>query len=93
MSSADSVVGVVFSMPTVYRRVATDPRPRIHDLRHSHASWLLGQGVPIHVVQARLGHENIATTVDTYGHLLPDAQILAANAASLAFGARPAIEG
>lgn len=64
------------------------PRPRIHDLRHSHASWLLGNGVPIHVVQARLGHESIQTTVDTYSHLLPDAQQGAANAAALAFSPR-----
>jgi integrase len=62
------------------------PRPRIHDLRHSHASVLLGAGVPIHVVQARLGHESIKTTVDTYSSLLPDAQMMAARAASLAFG-------
>lgn len=68
-----------------------EPRPRIHDLRHSHASWLLGRGVPIHVVQARLGHESIQTTVDTYSHLLPDAQAAAAGAASLAFGAPRAI--
>jgi Site-specific recombinase XerD len=66
-----------------------EPRPRIHDLRHSHASWLLAQGVPIHVVQMRLGHESIQTTVDTYGHLLPDAQRMAAHAASMAFGATP----
>lgn len=59
--------------------------PRIHDLRHTHASWLLAAGVPIHVVQARLGHESIQTTVDTYSHLLPDAQLMAAQAASLAF--------
>ena len=65
------------------------PRPRIHDLRHSHASILLAAGVPIHVVQARLGHESINTTVNTYSHLLPDAQIAAANAADLAFGVRP----
>ncbi len=64
------------------------PRPRIHDLRHSHASWLLGNGVPIHVVQARLGHESIKTTVDTYSHLLPDAQMQAAQAAALAFRPR-----
>jgi integrase len=62
-----------------------DPRPRIHDLRHSHASTLLAAGVPIHIVQLRLGHESIKTTVDTYGHLLPDAQQSAADAASLAF--------
>ena len=66
-----------------------EPRPRIHDLRHSHASWLLGRGVPIHIVQARLGHESIQTTVDTYGHLLPDAQIAASQAAAVAFQASP----
>lgn len=61
------------------------PRPRIHDLRHSHASVLLAAGVPVHVVRARLGHESIKTTVDTYSHLLPDAQLAAAAAAALAF--------
>ena len=66
-----------------------EPRPRIHDLRHTHASTLLGAGVPIHIVQLRLGHESIKTTVDTYGHLLPDAQAMAASAASLAFGSQP----
>jgi integrase len=68
------------------------PRPRIHDLRHSHASHLLAAGVPIHVVQARLGHESIKTTVDTYSHMLPDAQRLASAAASLAFSDMPEIE-
>jgi len=66
--------------------------PRLHDLRHSHASWLLAAGVPIHIVQLRLGHESIKTTVDTYGHLLPDAQAMASSAASLAFARRPALE-
>lgn len=68
-----------------------EPRPRIHDLRHSHASTLLARGVPIHIVQARLGHESIQTTVDTYSHLLPDAQMVAADAASHAFAGRLAI--
>ena len=44
---------------------------RFHDLRHTHASLLLTAGVPVHVVQGRLGHESIQTTVDTYGHVLP----------------------
>lgn len=61
------------------------PRPRIHDLRHSHASLLLARGIPIHVVSRRLGHSNIQVTVNTYGHLLPDAQLLAARASSFAF--------
>lgn len=63
-----------------------EPRPRIHDLRHTHASWLLSQGIPIYVVQARLGHESIKTTVDTYGHLMPDAQMMAASAAAIGLG-------
>lgn len=68
------------------------PRPRIHDLRHSHASHLLAAGVPIHIVQARLGHSSITVTVNTYGHLFPDAQQMAANAASLAFRLRGELE-
>lgn len=64
-----------------------EPRPRIHDLRHTHAAWLLAGGTPPHVVQARLGHESIKTTVDTYGGLMPDAQVAAAAAADAVFGA------
>lgn len=44
--------------------------PRIHDLRHSHASALLRSGVPMHLVSRRLGHSSIKTTVDRYGHLM-----------------------
>jgi integrase len=62
------------------------PRPRIHDLRHSHAAWLLANGIPIHIVSRRLGHESIKTTVDVYGGLLPDAQLAAAAAADAVFG-------
>ena len=43
--------------------------PRIHDLRHTCASWLLQAGRPIPAVQQQLGHESIQTTVDVYGHL------------------------
>lgn len=61
-------------------------RPRIHDLRHSHASWLIAAGAPLPFIQARLGHESITTTIGTYGHLLPDAheQMSAMMAATLA---------
>lgn len=47
--------------------------PTIHDLRHTHASWLIARGVPLPYVQARLGHESITTTVNVYGHLVADA--------------------
>lgn len=61
--------------PAVARLMAdpADPldgkKPRIHDLRHTCASWMLGENVPIHVVQRHLGHESITTTVNRYGHL------------------------
>lgn len=44
-------------------------RPRIHDLRHTCASWLIQAGTPLPVIQRHLGHESIQTTVDVYGHL------------------------
>jgi integrase len=44
---------------------------RFHDLRHTHVAWLVAGGVPLPHIQARLGHESITTTIDTYGHLLP----------------------
>lgn len=47
--------------------------PNIHDLRHTHASWLLAAGAPLNLVQAQLGHEKIDTTVSVYGHLAPGA--------------------
>ncbi|MCC4250515.1 MULTISPECIES: tyrosine-type recombinase/integrase [Microbacterium] len=54
--------------------------PTIHDLRHSHASWLIAAGVPLPYIQARLGHEKITTTVGVYGHLVPDAHAKMADA-------------
>ena len=49
-----------------------DPPIRLHDLRHSHASWLLTGGADLQVVKERLGHRSIATT-EKYLHALPDA--------------------
>lgn len=44
---------------------------RFHDLRHTHVAWLVAGSAPLPHIQARLGHESITTTIDTYGHLLP----------------------
>jgi integrase len=46
---------------------------RFHDLRHFYASTLIAAGVHPKVIQDRLGHSAIAETMDTYGHLFPDA--------------------
>jgi len=46
---------------------------RIHDLRHTYASLLINQGENLKYVQQQLGHASITTTVDRYGHLMPDA--------------------
>ena len=51
---------------------------RLHDLRHSHASQLLKQGVHPKIVQERLGHSSIAVTLDTYSHVAPGLQKAAA---------------
>jgi len=51
-----------------------DRQPRIHDLRHTHASWLMQQGVSPLVIQKRLGHSDIRTTFHVYGHLSSEGQ-------------------
>lgn len=50
------------------------PAIRFHDLRHSAATLLLGEGVHPKIVQERLGHSTIAITMDTYSHILPSMQ-------------------
>ena len=68
-------------------------RARLHDLRHTSASLLLAAGVNARVISARLGHSTVAFTLDTYSHLLPDADSEAAEklAAMLGNGRRPAL--
>lgn len=51
-----------------------------HELRHSAASLLLAQGVPLKTVSETLGHSSIRVTADVYGHLLDDARAEAATA-------------
>lgn len=47
--------------------------PRIHDLRHTHASWLIQDGVSLFTISRRLGHASTRTTEQVYGHLMPEA--------------------
>lgn len=61
-----------------------DPRPGFHALRHTHASWLLSDGVPLEAVQDQLGHESFETTRKIYAHLLPAVGVAVGKAASAA---------
>jgi integrase len=47
---------------------------RFHDLRHTAASLLIAQGAHPKLIQARLGHASITTTLDRYGHLFPSVE-------------------
>jgi integrase len=67
-----------------YFRAAVDrlglPHVRFHDLRHSAATLMLSQGVPLKVVSETLGHSSIAITADVYQHVTPDLRREAAEA-------------
>ena len=56
------------------------PRLRFHDLRHSCATLLFAQGVPMKEIQAWLGHSTIGTTANTYTHLDENSKVNSANA-------------
>ncbi len=53
-------------------RTAGLPRQRFHDLRHAAASFMLAQSVPLRVVMEVLGHSEIGTTANIYGHIMPE---------------------
>lgn len=61
---------------------------RFHDLRHYLASLLIASGADVKVVQARLRHASAKTTLDTYGHLWPDADESARAAVAAVLTAR-----
>jgi integrase len=74
-----SAAGGVLNAPSVrrthyrYLRELGLPKIKPHELRHTHATHLLGQGADINLVAARLGHATPAFTLSVYGHLLPGA--------------------
>jgi integrase len=47
------------------------PPIRFHDLRHTHATILLGMDINPKIVAERLGHASVQTTLDTYSHVMP----------------------
>ncbi|MGG3927691.1 site-specific integrase [Metabacillus fastidiosus] len=54
------------------------PKIRLHDLRHTHATFLLENKVNPKIIQERLGHKNVNITLNTYSHALPSMQVEAA---------------
>lgn len=61
-------------------RAAKCPEVRFHDLRHTAATLLLSAGVHPKIVSERLGHANVATTMNVYQHVDPAMQRSAASA-------------
>ena len=48
---------------------------RLHDLRHTFGSLLIQAGASIVYVKEQMGHSSIQVTIDTYGHLIPGANV------------------
>lgn len=66
----------------VFRKMCKNagvPYRCFHSLRHTHATILLAANVNPKVVQIRLGHSTISTTLDIYSHLIPGMQNIAVN--------------
>lgn len=57
-----------------------DRKPWIHEIRHAHCTHLLDANVPVHVVQARMGHEDPQTTLRVYARLAKASDAAAADA-------------
>lgn len=72
-----SEVGGWYDPTNVYRwwsdyRASVDfPDLKMHELRHTSATLLLGNGIDVKTVQHRLGHASSALTLDQYAHAIP----------------------
>ncbi len=84
--STSNVSATVFK-PTF--EAAGLPGAGLHLLRHTYASVLIRAGCSAKVVQVMLGHEDVTTTLNVYGHLFPDEWDKAANAVSEWYGTKP----
>lgn len=62
-----------------YCKISNVKQIKIHDFRHSHASLLLSNGIPITVISKRLGHADTSTTLKIYSHLIPEDEDKAIN--------------
>lgn len=73
-SCARGIVAVAASCTASRNAVVRAPGAalpiRIHDARHSHASWLIAAGADIVAVSRRLGHSDPAVTLRVYSHFV-----------------------
>jgi integrase len=67
-------------MVTLLEDGSLDRKPWIHEIRHAHCTHLLDANVPIHKVQARMGHEDPQTTLRVYARLSQASDTSAADA-------------
>ncbi len=58
-------------LPRLARKVGIAKRVHAHGLRHTHASELAREGVPMNVIQAQLGHSSLSTTDRYIRHIAP----------------------
>lgn len=74
---------------TLLKKAVLPKSIRFHDLRHTCATLMIKQGVHPRVVMEILGHSQIATTMNTYGHVLPEVQRDAVNVLDRLFNEAP----
>lgn len=76
------------SLSRWFSRLARDlklaPGTHLHTLRHTFASWLIAEGADVRTVQEMMGHSDIKTTLELYGHVLPGRDAAAARAGAQA---------
>lgn len=51
---------------------ASGVEARVHDLRHTYASWAVAAGADVKTLQRQLGHSSASMTLDVYAELFPD---------------------
>jgi len=67
---ADNLYHRVFK--SILKKAGLRMSIRIHDLRHTYAAILISTGHNLKYIQSQMGHSSVKTTLDLYGHLMPE---------------------
>lgn len=89
VGDAISPMGLTRRIETIVKRAGLPRGVTYYSFRHTHATLLLSRGVNIKVIQSRLGHASITTTLNTYAHLTTDDEEQAAGAMETVFSLLP----